>query len=50
MEKLDKIEKITPDALKNCLFVLRFNVPVKHFSVMSGRSQPFLGLASTVGS
>ena len=33
-----------------CLFVLRFNVPVNNFSVMSGRSQRFLGLTSTVGS
>ena len=33
-----------------CLFVLRFNVPVNIFSVMSGRSQRFLGLTSTVGS
>ena len=33
-----------------CLFVLRLNVPVNNFSVMSGRSQLFLGLTSTVGS
>ena len=33
-----------------CLFVLRHNVPVNNFSVMSGRSQRFLGLTSTVGS
>ena len=33
-----------------CLFVLRLNVPVNNFSVMSGRSQRFLGLTSTVGS
>ena len=33
-----------------CLFVLRHNVPVNNFSVMSGRSQRFLGLSSTVGS
>ena len=26
-----------------CLFVLRLNVPVNNFSVMSGRSQRFLG-------
>ena len=32
-----------------CLFVLRLNVPVNNFSVMSGRSQRFLGLTSTVG-
>ena len=32
----------------SCLFVLRLNVPVNNFSVMSGRSQPFLGLTSTV--
>ena len=35
---------------KICLFVLRLNVPVNNFSVMSGRSQLFLGLTSTVGS
>ena len=33
-----------------CLFVLRLNVPVNNFSVMSGRSHRFLGLTSTVGS
>ena len=33
-----------------CLFVLRRNVPVNSFSVMSGRNQRFLGLTSTVGS
>ena len=33
-----------------CLFVLRLNVPVNNFSVMSGRSQRFLGSTSTVGS
>ena len=34
----------------NCLFVLRLNIPVNNFSVMSGRSQRFsLGLTSTVG-
>ena len=32
------------------LFVLRLNVLVNNFSVMSGRSQRFLGLTSTVGS
>ena len=32
------------------MIVLRFNVPVNNFSVMSGRSQRFLGLTSTVGS
>ena len=32
----------------NSLFVLRLNVPVNNFSVMSGRSQLFLGLTSTV--
>ena len=26
-----------------CLFVLRLNVPVSNFSVMSGRSHRFLG-------
>ena len=30
-----------------CLFVLRLNVPVNNFSVMSGRSRRFLGLTST---
>ena len=29
--------------LQNCLFVLRLNVPVNNFSVMSGRSHRFLG-------
>ena len=33
-----------------CLFVLRLNIPVNNFSVMSGQSQRFLGLTSTVGS
>ena len=28
---------------KNCLFVLRLNVPVNNFSVMSRRSHRFLG-------
>ena len=32
------------------LFILRLNVPVNNFSVMSGRSQRFLGLTSTVES
>ena len=32
------------------LFVLRLNVPLNNFSVMSGRSQHFLGSTSTVGS
>ena len=32
------------------LFMWRLNVPVNNFSVMSGRSQHFLGLTSTVGS
>ena len=36
-------------ALFVCLFVLRLNVPVNNFSVMSGRSKRFLGLTSTVG-
>ena len=31
-----------------CLFVLRLNVPVSNFSVMSGWSLRFLGLTSTV--
>ena len=30
-----------------CLFVLRLNVPVNNFSVMSGRSHRFLGTTST---
>ena len=29
--------------LLTCLFVLRLNVPVNNFSVMSGRSHRFLG-------
>ena len=29
--------------------MLRLNVPVNNFSVMSGRSKRFLGLTSTVG-
>ena len=33
---------------ENCSFVLRLNVPVNNFSVMSGRSKCFLGLTSTV--
>ena len=33
-----------------CLFVLRVNSPVNNFSVISGRSQHFLGLTSTLGS
>ena len=33
-----------------CLFVLRLNVPVNNFSVMSGRSKCFMGLISTVSS
>ena len=33
-----------------CLFVLRLNVPVNTFLVMSGRSQRFPCLTSTVGS
>ena len=32
------------------LFVLRLKVPVNNYSVMSERSQRFLGLSSTVGS
>ena len=40
------------ESLKNgylfCLFVLRLNVPVNNNSVMSRRSQRFLGLTSTV--
>ena len=33
----------------SCLFVLRFNVPVNNFSVMSGQSHRFLGITSTFG-
>ena len=29
------------------LFMLRFNVPVNNFSVMSGQSHGFLGITST---
>ena len=48
-------EKILPMKTKRSnlflvLFVLRLNVPVNNFSVMSGRSQRFLGLTSIVGS
>ena len=32
-----------------CLFVLRLNVPVNKFSVMSGRSKRFMGITSTIG-
>ena len=42
--------KITLCLLVFGLFVLRRNGPVNNFSVMSGRSQLFLGLTSTVGS
>ena len=31
-----------------CLFVLRLYIPDNNFSVMSGRSQHFLGLTRTV--
>ena len=34
---------ITHVILLFCLFVLRLNVPVNNFSVMSGRSHCFLG-------
>ena len=37
-------------SVKICLFVMRLNVPVNNFSVMSGRSQRFLGLTCTVRS
>ena len=30
-----------------CLFVLRLNIPVNNFSVMSGWSHRFLGITST---
>ena len=50
-------EQTPPKVLSKCgtkpklfLFVLRINVPVNNFSVMSGQSQLFLGLTSTVGS
>ena len=32
-----------------CLFLLRFNVQVTNFSVMSGRSHHLLGITSTFG-
>ena len=32
-----------------CLFVLRLNIPVNNFSVMSGWSHRFLGITSTFG-
>ena len=32
-----------------CLLVLRFNVPVNNFSVISGQSNRFLGTISTFG-
>ena len=35
--------RITCNKIDVCLFVLRFNVPVNNFSVMSGRSHHFLG-------
>ena len=31
------------------VFVLRLNVPVNNFSVMSGRSHHFLGITRTLG-
>ena len=43
-------EKISVYCMGKFTFVLRLNVRVKSFSVMSGRSQCFLGLTSTVGS
>ena len=33
-----------------CLFVLRFNIPVNHFSVISVQSHSFLGITSASGS
>ena len=33
-----------------CLFVLRFNIPTNHFSVISVQSHSFLGITSTSGS
>ena len=44
------IESMTLSQNDLFVFVLRLNVPVNNFSVMSGRSQRFLGLTSTVGS
>ena len=32
-----------------CLFVLRHNVPVNNYSVLSGRSHRFLGISRTFG-
>ena len=32
-----------------CLFVLRLNIPVNNFSVMSGWSHLFLDVTSTLG-
>ena len=32
-----------------CLFVLRFNIPVNNFSVMSGQSHCLLVITSTLG-
>ena len=37
------IEVTLRSSLFVCLFVLRLNVPVNNFSVMSGRSHHFLG-------
>ena len=43
------------DQVQDCptkfvIFVFRLNIPVSNFSVVSGQSQRFLGLTSTVGS
>ena len=43
---LEAVKLIVPSILESplvCLFVLRLNVPVNNFSVMSGRSHRFLG-------
>ena len=50
IQKSGFIISLPPPSILFVLFVLRFNVPVNNFSVMSGRSQRFLGLTSTVGS
>ena len=44
------IENVLPEILLSCLFVLRLNVPVNNFSVMSGRSHRFLGKPVLSGS
>ena len=49
-EDLERHGWVVLNILLACLFVLKLNVPVKNFSVMSGHSQRFLGLNSMVGS